>query len=131
MPRRCRLDETTALGYGGLLVLAAEIVFADTWRIGGAPGGRRAHARAERAADLLDHFGRLALRVQRCSRPPGKAPWPPHRLDRNALVFLGDRREARNLPIFLGQYLADQIVSRVTPEDICGWPPARKENSAC
>jgi|GEM_PF-5627102 len=76
----------------GLLVLAGEIVFAD------------------RPADLLEHGERLALGVQRIALAPGKMPRPPHRLDRPGLVFLGDRREAHDFPIFLGQHVADQIV---------------------
>jgi hypothetical protein len=32
------------------------------------------------------------------------------------LVLLGDRREAYDLPIFLGQQVADQVIPRVKPE---------------
>ena len=37
-------------------------------------------------------------------------PRPPHRLDRPGLVLLGDRREAHDLPILLGQHMADEVI---------------------
>jgi hypothetical protein len=74
------------------------------------------HARAERAADLLEHFRRLALGMQCLAAASGKIPRPPQRLDLPGLVFLGDCREAHDVPIFLGQHVADEIVPRVKPE---------------
>jgi hypothetical protein len=74
------------------------------------------HARAKRAADLLEHLGCLALGMQRLAPATGKMPRPQYRLDRPGLVLLGDHREAHELPVFLGQYMADQIVPRVKPE---------------
>src|SRR5215469_17956457 len=65
---------------------------------------------ADRAADLLEHFGRFALGMQRLAPPPGKMPRPPKSLDRPSLVLLGDRRESHDLPRLLRQYVADQIV---------------------
>jgi hypothetical protein len=82
----------------GLLILAGKIVLADI------------------AADLLEHRERLALGVQRLAPPPSKIPRAPHRLDRVRLVLLRDRRETHDLPIFLGQHVADQIVPPVKPE---------------
>jgi hypothetical protein len=93
MPEPRRLDEAAAQWRRRLLVLAGEIVFAD------------------RPADLLEHRRGLALWVQRLAPPPGKAPRPPHRVDRVRLVLLGDRREAHDLPIFLGQHVADRSCS--------------------
>src|SRR5271166_1532152 len=87
-----RLDETAAQWRGGLLVLAGEIVLPD------------------RPADLLEHCRRLALGVQCLAPPTGKMPRSPYRLDRVGFVLLGDRREAHDLPIFLGQHVADEIV---------------------
>jgi hypothetical protein len=37
-------------------------------------------------------------------------PRSSHRLDCPSLALLGDRREAHDLPIFLGKYVPDQIV---------------------
>ena len=86
------LNEAAAQWRRGLLVLAGEIIFAD------------------RAADLLEHRRGLALVVQRLAPPPRKVPRAPHRLNRVRLVLLGDRRAAHDLPIFLGQHVADQII---------------------
>src|SRR5271169_1557468 len=87
-----RLDETAAQWRRGLLVLAGEVILPD------------------RPADLLEHCRRLPLGVQRLATLPGKVPRPPHRLDRPGLVLLGDRREVHDLPILLGQHVADQII---------------------
>jgi hypothetical protein len=92
MPEPGSLDHAAAQGCGGLLVLAGEIVFAD------------------RLPDLLEHRQRLARRVQRLAAPPGKDLWPAQRVDRVALVLLGDRRKAHHLPILLRQHVAHQIV---------------------
>src|SRR5271163_401369 len=73
IPEPRRLDHAAALRCRGLLVLAGEIVFAD------------------RAADLLEHLGWLALGMQCLAAPSGKIPRPPQRLDLPGLVFLGDR----------------------------------------
>ena len=99
-----RLDHAAALRRRGLLVLAGEIIFADPRD---KPGD---------AADLLEHFRRLALGMQCLAAASDKIPRPPQRLDLPGLVFLGDCREAHDVPIFLGQHVADQIVPRVKPE---------------
>jgi hypothetical protein len=65
---------------------------------------------ADRPADLLEHGERLALGVQLLAAPTGKMPRSSHRLDCPSLALLGDRREAHDLPIFLGKYVPDQIV---------------------
>ena len=55
----------------GLLVLAGEIIFAD------------------RAADMLEHGARLALRVQCLAALAGEMLRPEERVDQLALVVLG------------------------------------------
>ena len=92
MPEPRPLDETAAQWRRGLLILAGKVVFAD------------------RAADLLKHFGRLALGMQCLAPTPGKMPRPPKSLDRPGLVLLGDRRESHDLPRLLRQYVADQVI---------------------
>ena len=78
--------------------LAGEIVFAD------------------RAADMLEHGQRLALRVQCLAPPAGEILRPQHRIDDLGLVVLGDPRETHDLPRLLRQHVADEIVPRVMPE---------------
>ena len=82
----------------GLLVLAGEIIFAD------------------RAADMLEHGARLALRVQRFAAAAGEILRPDERVDQLALVVLGDCREAHDVPRLLRQHVAGEVVPRVTPE---------------
>ena len=48
--------------------------------------------------------------MQRLAAASGKMPRPQYRLDRPGLVLLGDCLEAHDLPIFLGQHMADQII---------------------
>jgi hypothetical protein len=98
MPEPHPLDQTAAQWRGGLLVLTGEIIFTDC------------------PADLLEHPERLAFGVQCLAPAPGKMPRPPHRLDRPGLVLLGDCREAHDLPVLLGQHVADQIIPRVKPK---------------
>jgi hypothetical protein len=78
-----RLDHAAALWCGGLLVLAGKIVIAD------------------RPADLLEHFGRLALGMQSPAARPRDAAALHQRLDHIGLVLLGDRRVAEDLPRLL------------------------------
>src|SRR5208282_3091068 len=92
MPEPTRLHEAAAQWRGGLLVLAGEIIFAD------------------RPADLLEHPGRLARGMQCLAAPALEATRPQHAVDDDRLVFLGDRRKADDLPVFLRQHMADQIV---------------------
>jgi hypothetical protein len=86
------------LGRRGLLVLAGKIVF------------------AEDAADLLEGRQWLALGMQCLAALPGKRVRPQLRIEGVALVVLGDRRQAHDLPILLRQHVAGEIVPRVMPE---------------
>jgi hypothetical protein len=54
--------------------------------------------------------------VQGLAARPCEDPRPRQGVDQVSLVRLGDRRKAYDLPILLRQYVADQIVPRVTPE---------------
>jgi hypothetical protein len=91
-PEPGRLDETAAQRGGRLLVLAGEIVFAD------------------RAADMLEHRARLALRMQRLAAPSREMLRSQHRVDQLGLVVLGDCREAHDVPRLLRQHVAGEIV---------------------
>jgi hypothetical protein len=71
---------------------------------------------ADGTADLLDGRQRLALGMQRLAAPPGKRVRPQLRVEGVALVVLGDRRQAHDLPILLRQHVAGEIVPRVMPE---------------
>src|SRR6266446_11006230 len=97
-PEPGRLDHAAALRCRHLLILAGEIVFAQS------------------AADLLEHLGRLALGVQGLARLAAKGSRPEHRLDPVGLRLIGDRREAHYLPRLLLQYMAGEVVPRVMPE---------------
>ena len=105
MPEPRRLDETAAQWRRGLLVLAGD-------PRNEVSGGLF----ADRPADLLEHWQRLAFGAQCIAPPTVKAPRSPHRFDRPGLVLLGDRRKARDFPILLGKHVSDQIVPRVKPE---------------
>jgi hypothetical protein len=74
------------------------------------------HARAEGAADVLEHWERLARRMQGLALMPDQAFRSPDRIHDLGLVVLGDRRKAHDLPMFLGRHVADEIVPRVTPK---------------
>jgi len=49
--------------------------------------------------------------MQGLAARPGNAAALHHRLDHVGLVFLGDRREARDLPIFLRPDMADGVAT--------------------
>jgi hypothetical protein len=92
VPEPGPFDQAAAQWCRGLLVLAGEIIFAD------------------HLAQVLEHRERLARRVQCLALMPGQEFRSPDRLGEQHLVDLGDRRKADDLPIFLGQHLAHQIV---------------------
>jgi len=64
----------------------------------------------DHAAELLQHLRRLALGVQGFTRSAAKDLPPEHRLDPVPLVLLGNRRQAHDLPLLLGQYMAGEVV---------------------
>ncbi len=66
--------------------------------------------RLDRAADMLEHGTRLALRVQCLAAPAGEIQRPEERVDQLALVVLGDCREPHDLPLLLRQHVAGEIV---------------------
>jgi hypothetical protein len=68
------------------------------------------------SADPLEGLQWLALLVQCLAAPPGKRALPQLGVECPALVLLGDRRKADDLPILLRQHVANQIVPRVKPE---------------
>jgi len=76
----------------GLLILAGKVVF------------------AERAAEAVEGFERLALGVQRFALAAPKASRSPDRLDAVDLVGFGDRRKAEDLPRLLCENVADEVV---------------------
>ena len=75
-----------------MLILAGEIVFAD------------------HMAEVLEHRERLARRMQCLALSPGQEFRSPDRIHDLCLIVLGDRRKAHDLPIFLRQHVADQIL---------------------
>src|SRR5262249_28124608 len=75
-----------------LLILAGEVVFAD------------------RAANAVEGFDRLALGVQRFALTAPKASRSPDRLDFVDLVGFGDRRKTQDLPLLLRENVADEFV---------------------
>ena len=91
------LDHAAALRRRRLLVLAGEIIF------------------AERAADLLEHLGRLALGMQGLARLAAEGLPAEHCLDPVQLVVLSDRRKAHDVPRLLRQHMAGEVIPRVTP----------------
>ena len=48
--------------------------------------------------------------MQGFTLPAGKGSWSPDRLDPVHLVRFGDRRKAHDLPLLLGEDMADQVV---------------------
>ena len=64
----------------------------------------------DRAAELLQHLARLALGVQGFTRSAAKDLPPEHGLDPVPLVLVGNRRQAHDLPLLLGQYMAGEVV---------------------
>jgi len=72
--------------------------------------------RAERAAEVLEHWDRPARRMKELALPPGQELRSPDCIHDLRLVVLGNRRKAHDLPGFLRQHVADEIVPRVTPE---------------
>ena len=75
-----------------MLILAGEIVFAD------------------RAADAVEDFERLAVGMQGLALTAREGLRSPDRLDLVHLVGFGDRREAHDLPGLLPEHVADEIV---------------------
>ena len=91
------LDHAAALRRRRLLVLAGEIIF------------------AERAADLLEHLGRLALGMQGLARLAAEGLPAEHCLDPVQLVVLSDRRKAHDVPRLLCHDVTGEVIPRVTP----------------
>src|ERR1700736_6679115 len=91
-PEPRRLDHAAALWCGHLLILAGEIVLAD------------------RPADLLEHFGRLARGMQGLALLAAEGLLPEHPLEPVQLVVIGDRREAHPLPRLLLEHVAGEVV---------------------
>ena len=71
------LDQATAQGGRGLLILAGKVVLAN------------------RATDVLQNGERLARRMQGLAQTASEALRSPDRLDRVHLVGFGDRRKLR------------------------------------
>jgi hypothetical protein len=66
--------------------------------------------------DLLEHLGRLALRMQGVARVAAEGLPTEHGLDPVQLIVIGDRRETHDLPRLLRQHMAGEVVPRVKPE---------------
>ena len=64
----------------------------------------------ERAADLLEHFGRLALGVQGIARFAAEGLPAEHGLDPVQLVLVGNRRETHDLPRLLRQHVTGEVI---------------------
>ena len=79
------INQTAAQRGRGLLILAGKVVFAD------------------RSADAVKGFERLALAVQRLAQPAREAPRAQDRVDLVHLVGLGDRREPHDFPFLLAE----------------------------
>ena len=75
-----------------MLVLAGEVVFAD------------------RAANAVESFERLAVRMQSLTVTTPEALRSPDGLDAMQLICVGDRRKAQDLPTFLRKDVTDQVV---------------------
>src|SRR6266446_465238 len=105
-PEPRRLDHAAALRCGHLLILAGEIVLAD------------------RPADLLEHFGRLARGVQGLALLAAEGLLPEHPLELVQLVVIRDRRQTRHLPRLLRRAIRLQPKARPVrpPESIEGRP---------
>ena len=65
---------------------------------------------AESAADLLEHFRRLALGMQGSAGFAVEGLPSEHRLDPVQLVVIGDRRETHDLPRLLRQHVTGDVV---------------------